>query len=132
MGRVNIGLSGISFVSSFVQNPIFSVAKQISQRKPSSKIVRLDFQLDSPPVPSTLSRNPNSKMGIQKEKTWHYIIISSLTHTFPLHRPPKLAVFDAELNSAPSPSGLCNNASCISNPDRQYIEIIRKISISCI
>ncbi len=36
--------------------------------------------------------------------------------------PSKLVASDAELNSAPNPSGVRDNPTSIANPDRQYLE----------
>ncbi len=101
-------------------------------RQPPSKLVSSDAELNSAPNPSGFRDNPTSIANPDRQYFEMYLtkpVFGPQVPRFARQPPSKLLLSDAELNSAPNPSGFRYNPTSIANPDRQYLEKYLKTSI---
>ncbi len=94
-------------------------------RRPPSKLVSSDVELNSAPDPSGFRDNPTSIANPDRQYLEKYLRKAVFGAQVPLfaRRPPsKFVSSDAELNSAPNPSGFRDNPTNIANPDGYYLK----------
>ncbi len=95
-------------------------------------MVSSDVELNSAPNPSGFRDNPPNIANPERQYLEKYLkkAVFGPQAPFCARQPPsKMVSSDAELNSAPNPSGFRENPTSKANPDRQYLEKYLKSSI---
>jgi hypothetical protein len=131
----NIANPERQYLEKYMKKAVFGPQMPLFTRQPPSKLVSSDVELNSAPNPSGFRDNPTNIANPERQYLEKYLKKAVFGPQMPLftRQPPsKLVSSDAELNSAPNPSGFRDSPTNIANPERQYLEkYLKKAVFGC-
>ncbi len=131
----SIANSDRQYLEKYLRKAVFGPQVPLFARRPPSKLVSSDVELNSAPNPSCFRDNPTNIANPERQYLEKYLkkaVFGPQVPLFPRRPPSKLVSSDVELNSAPNPSGFRDNPTSIANPDRQYLEKYLKKQYSAV